>query len=231
MAGFVRVLLAIAVAPISAATAHADWKNNAPPPRAAPAVRAAPFAVHPSFASPGFHPAFGNPGFHPGFSNPAFHPGFTNPGFHPGFADPAFRPQQGFPGHPGFSGVRPTGIGAPRVHADFRGREFHRLAPRELAMWRGGRWHHEWHHGRFGWWWDVDGVWYSYDAPVYPYPEAISNDAVEPEPAAESRIGAGVASFAPAPQYWYHCDSPNGFYPYVRSCPSGWHPVSPTPRH
>ncbi len=29
--------------------------------------------------------------------------------------------------------------------------------------------------------------------------------------------------------WWYHCDSPEGFYPYVRECPTGWQRVPPTP--
>jgi len=36
--------------------------------------------------------------------------------------------------------------------------------------WEAGRWRHEVHNGRLGWWWDVGGVWYYYPAPVYPYP-------------------------------------------------------------
>lgn len=29
--------------------------------------------------------------------------------------------------------------------------------------------------------------------------------------------------------WWYHCSRPNGYYPYVSSCPGGWQKVSPTP--
>jgi hypothetical protein len=29
--------------------------------------------------------------------------------------------------------------------------------------------------------------------------------------------------------YWYHCDKPDGYYPYVKECPSGWQKVTPTP--
>jgi hypothetical protein len=39
-------------------------------------------------------------------------------------------------------------------------------------------------------------------------------------------------SVAPAPQtnsYWYHCDSPEGYYPYIKECPGGWKPVTPMP--
>jgi hypothetical protein len=37
---------------------------------------------------------------------------------------------------------------------------------------------------------------------------------------------------APAAQedyYWYHCDKPEGYYPYIKECPGGWQKVSPTP--
>lgn len=29
--------------------------------------------------------------------------------------------------------------------------------------------------------------------------------------------------------YWYHCDKPEGYYPYIKECPSGWQKVEPTP--
>jgi hypothetical protein len=31
------------------------------------------------------------------------------------------------------------------------------------------------------------------------------------------------------PTSWYYCDHPQGYYPYVAQCPSGWRAVSPTP--
>jgi len=40
---------------------------------------------------------------------------------------------------------------------------------------------------------------------------------------------AGQQDDAAPPFYWYHCDKPEGFYPYVRECPGGWQPVEPTP--
>ena len=38
----------------------------------------------------------------------------------------------------------------------------------------------------------------------------------------------------PAPErveqsYWYYCKNPEGYYPYVERCPSGWMKVVPTP--
>jgi len=31
------------------------------------------------------------------------------------------------------------------------------------------------------------------------------------------------------PIYWYYCKDPQGYYPYVKQCPSGWLKVVPTP--
>jgi len=34
----------------------------------------------------------------------------------------------------------------------------------------------------------------------------------------------------PPPQaYWYYCDNPQGYYPYVQQCPGGWRQVVPSP--
>ena len=35
---------------------------------------------------------------------------------------------------------------------------------------------------------------------------------------------------SPPPQpYWYYCDNPPGYYPYVAQCPGGWRQVTPAP--
>jgi len=47
------------------------------------------------------------------------------------------------------------------------------------VAWEGGRWHHEVHNGRPGWWWDVGGVWYYYPQPMEGPPAYISEDYVE----------------------------------------------------
>jgi len=31
------------------------------------------------------------------------------------------------------------------------------------------------------------------------------------------------------PYYWYYCEDPKGYYPYVKSCPGGWIEVEPKP--
>jgi hypothetical protein len=33
----------------------------------------------------------------------------------------------------------------------------------------------------------------------------------------------------PPRPYWYYCDNPPGYYPYVQQCPGGWRQVNPVP--
>jgi hypothetical protein len=58
---------------------------------------------------------------------------------------------------------------------------------------------------------------YPYASP-YAYPPIV----VQPSPQ--------VSVQPPPPNYWYYCDNPKGYYPYVQQCPGGWRPVNPTPR-
>ena len=107
---------------------------------------------------------------------------------------------------------------------DFRGRDYRYFRPDERAFWRTGRWVHDWHGGRYGWWWDVGGDWYYYPQPVYPYPTyvppAVVAEAAPPE----------VSGPPPAQsQTWYYCDNPRGYYPYVQSCPIPWREVPAAP--
>jgi len=112
-----------------------------------------------------------------------------------------------------------------------------RFGEHDMVRWRGGRWHHGRHDGRQGWWWVVGGVWYLYSAPVYPYPDPYQPPVVMVEqpatvvaPPVYAPPPAPVAAPAPA-QYWYYCESPAGYYPYVSQCPSAWQKVPATPVH
>ena len=49
--------------------------------------------------------------------------------------------------------------------------------------WERGRWHHTTRNGRFGWWWDVGGVWYYYPEQIEGPPTSISNIEVADETA------------------------------------------------
>jgi hypothetical protein len=55
-------------------------------------------------------------------------------------------------------------------------------------------------------------------APSYPAPVVV-----EPAPVHQEQPQTA------ARQYWYYCQDPAGYYPYVKECPRGWQPVSPTP--
>lgn len=49
--------------------------------------------------------------------------------------------------------------------------------------WRHGRWHHGWRSGRFGWWWDVGGIWYLYPELIEGGPDYVSDIEVAEDPA------------------------------------------------
>ena len=105
---------------------------------------------------------------------------------------------------------------------DFHGRDYHRLVPRDRAVWRGGSWYRGWHDGRYGWWWRLGIYWYLYPQPIYPYPTYIP-------PAIIVQQAPPVPTGLPPAQYWYYCDNPQGYYPYVASCNGPWRPVPATP--
>lgn len=131
----------------------------------------------------------------------------------------ADRDHGGHRGHPGWHGNRGHG-GGYDWHGD--GHDWNR--------WRSGYWNHGWHDGRLGWWWVVGGLWAFYPAPVYPYPSPPVVVVQEPSPPPVVVQPNPPASVAPGgTQYWYHCQSPKGYYPYVTSCPGGWRPVDATP--
>lgn len=105
---------------------------------------------------------------------------------------------------------------------DFHGRDFRRFSPRERTIWRGGRWFHGRHDGLNAWWWLVAGRWYFYPEPIYPYPTYVP-------PAMVIQQAPPAPAGIPPTQYWYYCDRPQGYYPYVASCNVPWRPVPVTP--
>ena len=98
-----------------------------------------------------------------------------------------------------------------RPEERFRDRDIRRFRDRDIAVWRGGGWIHGRHTGRDGWWWVVNGTWYWYPAPVYPFPDPY--------------VPPAVAAVPPGAQYWYFCRNPRGYYPYVPTCRVPWQAV------
>ena len=76
---------------------------------------------------------------------------------------------------------------------------------RGQLAWEGGRWRHEVHNGRPGWWWDVGGVWYWYPERIDGPPAYISEDYVD-----DVAYGAPEAAYAPPPGAY---PPPPGAYP------------------
>ena len=67
---------------------------------------------------------------------------------------------------------------------------------RGQLAWEGGRWRHEMHNGRMGYWWDVGGVWYFYPQPMDGPPAYISDDYADDVGYSD---GPPVAAYAPPP--------------------------------
>jgi hypothetical protein len=67
----------------------------------------------------------------------------------------------------------------------------------------------------WGPWWGAPTYYYNYAPPVVMQPSVPLEMPTVQAPAANS--------------YWYFCRAANAYYPYVRSCPSGWEQVTPTP--
>lgn len=92
------------------------------------------------------------------------------------------------------------------------------LTAEQRTAWQHGGWHHAWHNGHWGWWWVVGSGWFFYPEPIYPYPEYIGTDYYYDY----------YNEFGAPGYYWYYCEDPQGYYPYVQQCNGPWEPVPPT---
>lgn len=94
---------------------------------------------------------------------------------------------------------------------------------------------HHGHHGHHG---HIDfglsiGIPYSYPYPYYAYPyypypyypPVVAVPATPPVYIEQDR----QQSAQEGNYYWYYCDKPKGYYPYVKQCPGGWQEVEPEP--
>jgi hypothetical protein len=73
------------------------------------------------------------------------------------------------------------------------------------------------------------GYGYPYPYPYY-YPPAV---VTAPAPQQNYIIQQPMAPAQqnPSASYWHYCKDPEGYYPYIKECPSGWQLVEPTPQH
>jgi hypothetical protein len=92
---------------------------------------------------------------------------------------------------------------------------------------RGG---HGWHGGHVGVGISVGPVWGPmwWGAPYYPYyPYYAAPPIIVQQP--EPEIYVEPAPQPQEPTYWYYCQNPKGYYPYVKQCQDGWMKVVPSP--
>jgi hypothetical protein len=67
----------------------------------------------------------------------------------------------------------------------------------------------------------------NYNSPYYGYP-STAIVTVPATPPVYIQQAAPVAQQYPA-GYWYYCNNPQGYYPYIKQCQNDWQQVSPTP--
>jgi len=114
------------------------------------------------------------------------------------------------------SGCAALGTGSALADPYFHGRHF------------GGGFHHHSHPG-FSLYFGVP-LWPRYynPYPYYPYyPPAVVTVPSSP-PVYIERSPPPVNQPLPS-GYWYYCNNPQGYYPYVTECAAGWRQVDPVP--
>ena len=92
-------------------------------------------------------------------------------------------------------------------------------------------------HGSVGFYFGAPYPYYPYYASPYYYPYPYTPTVIIPAPAQpqvyiQQDGQPQIQQQSQSPQsgyYWYHCDNPDGYYPYIKECPNGWQKVSPTP--
>ena len=66
---------------------------------------------------------------------------------------------------------------------------------------------------------------YPYQYPYY-YPPAVVTVPVTP-PVYIQQSPPNAQQYPTG--YWYYCNTPEGYYPYIKECPNGWQQVNPIP--
>ncbi len=70
-----------------------------------------------------------------------------------------------------------------------------------------------------------------YGLPYYPYPSVGGVPSAPPIYIQQNMPQQNDMQNPVQPQssYWYYCQAPEGYYPYVKECPGGWEQVAPQP--
>lgn len=104
------------------------------------------------------------------------------------------------------------------------------------AAWaRSGHFHHGHGHARVGIYLGIPLAGSYYYPPRYYYPPQYYSYAPPPVIVAPAAPPVYIeqaeqqASAQLPPNYWYYCNNPQGYYPYVKDCQAGWQKVAPQP--
>ena len=98
--------------------------------------------------------------------------------------------------------------------------------------WQGSGWHRAgWHGGFWGPRVYIGGpLWYP-GPYAYPYPfyaPPVYAPPIYAPPVVEEPLPPAYVE-PRSPAYWYYCQDPPGYYPYVSTCAVGWQQVAPQP--
>jgi hypothetical protein len=100
-----------------------------------------------------------------------------------------------------------------RGYHNYQGHRDHHGHGSSYRIWIGPGWLPGWWGSAYPYYRYYPYSYYSY----YPAPVVIPGQPQAPEPSQEQE------------SYWYYCQDPPGYYPYVKSCPGGWMKVVPEP--
>jgi hypothetical protein len=147
------ILPLVSIVTAFALSAQAQEAPKGPPPKGSPAKPAVQGAHPPGTGQPGPRQAG---------------PGQAIPG--------QATPRQAGPAGPGRPAAVPgRGPEGGRFARGAPARNFGGHAYHGRMAWEGGRWRHEMHNGRYGWWWDVGGAWYFYPQQMDGPPAYVSD--------------------------------------------------------
>ena len=102
------------------------------------------------------------------------------------------------------------GFGGHGGHSGFHGRFFFGFG---AGFWPG------YYGGYYPFYWGTPVVGWPYASYGYGWPYYPSGATTAPPAYSEPE--------QQQPYYWYYCQNPQGYYPYVKSCPGGWMTVIP----